>query len=163
MTFGLSIPQIAGNDKTSAAAFFAFIATLGFSSSTVLSKRALRHLPFHIGSYLRTLITTIVMLIIMLARGETSGIMQISSNQLFIFLLIIFSTGGPAMFLYYYGLKKIKASLATLCELAFPLTAVMLEYWLRGHSLNLVQWFGVVLLLLSIIRVTIINNQKQRQ
>jgi len=69
-------------------------------------------------------------------------------------LLIIFSTGAPAIFIYYYGLHHISASVATICELAFPLTAVVLEYLVYGKLLDPVQWTGVVLLLFSIIKVS---------
>jgi drug/metabolite transporter (DMT)-like permease len=78
----------------------------------------------------------------------------ISKHQVFIFLLIAFTTGGPAIFLYYYGLKRISASVATICELSFPLTSVILEYILRGNLLSPLQWFGVLVLFGSILKVT---------
>ena len=34
---------------------------------------------------------------------------------------------GFAIFFYYYGIKQISASVSTICELAFPLTAVHLS------------------------------------
>ncbi len=154
MTFGLSIPELKAGDKTVLAAIFALIAAISFSSSTVLSKRALRNVGFELGTYLRFTFTTIIMLIIVLTSGTITEISEISSHQLFIFLLIAFTTGGTAIFLYYYGLKRIPASVATICELAFPLTAVILEYFLRGNIMGPVQWAGAFLLLFSILRVT---------
>jgi drug/metabolite transporter (DMT)-like permease len=71
-----------------------------------------------------------------------------------IFLLIAFTTGGTAIFLYYYGLKKITASVAAICELAFPLTAIILEYILRKNILGPIQWIGVILLIVSIFKVS---------
>jgi len=154
MTFGLHLPELKAGDKTVLAAIFALIAAISFSSSTVLSKRALRNVGFELGTYLRFTFSTIIMLIIVLASGTITKISEISSNQLFIFLLIAFTTGGTAIFLYYYGLKKITASVAAICELAFPLTAVVLEYFLRGNIMGPVQWAGAFLLLFSILRVT---------
>ncbi|MCJ7554300.1 MAG: DMT family transporter, partial [Ignavibacteriaceae bacterium] len=61
---------------------------------------------------------------------------------------------GAAIFLYYYGLKRITASVAAICELAFPLTAVILEYFIRGNILGPVQWIGAIVLLVSIIKVS---------
>jgi len=75
-------------------------------------------------------------------------------------LLIAFSTGGPAIFLYYYGLKRITASVATICELAFPLTAVVLEYILRQNILSAIQWIGALVLLFSIIQVSHIQTRR---
>ncbi len=154
MTFGLNLPELKAGDKTVLAAIFALIAAISFSSSTVLSKRALRNVGFELGTYLRFTFSTIIMLIIVLTSGTITEISEISSHQLFIFLLIAFTTGGTAIFLYYYGLKRITASAATVCELAFPLTAVILEYFLRGNIMGPVQWIGAFLLLFSIVRVT---------
>jgi len=154
MTFGLNLPELKAGDKTVLAAIFALIAAISFSSSTVLSKRALKNVGFELGTYLRFTFSTIVMLIIVLTSGTITEISEISSHQLFIFLLIAFTTGGTAIFLYYYGLKRITASVAAVCELAFPLTAVIFEYFLRGNIMGPVQWIGAFLLLFSIVRVT---------
>jgi len=154
MTFGLHIPIISAEDKTTMAVLFALLAALSFSSSTVLSKRALKNVSFELGTYLRFAITSIIMLIIVLTSGTINNIPDVSTKQIYIFILIAFSTGGPAIFLYYYGLKRISASVASICELAFPLTAVILEFVLRDNLLGLVQWAGALVLLFSILRVT---------
>ena len=153
-TFGLHIPNISAGDKTTLAALFALLAALSFSSSTVLSKRALKNVSFELGTYLRFAITSVIMLIIVLASGTMNSIDDVSTKQIYIFILIAFTTGGPAIFLYYYGLKRISASVASICELAFPLTAVVLEFVLRDNILGPVQWVGALILLFSILRVT---------
>jgi len=154
MTFGLHIPIISAEDKTTMAVLFALLAALSFSSSTVLSKRALKNVSFELGTYLRFAITSIIMLIIVLTSGTINNIPDVSTKQIYIFILIAFTTGGPAIFLYYYGLKRISASVASICELAFPLTAVILEFVLRNNLLGPVQWAGALVLLFSILRVT---------
>jgi len=110
-----------------------------------------------LGTYIRFSITAIFMFFIVLSFGELSSVNNINEDQAMIFLLIALITGGPAIFLYYYGLKHITASVSTICELAFPLTAVLLEYSLRGNILGSVQWVGVLILLFSIIRVSILK------
>lgn len=157
MTFGFSLPIMAEGDKTLVAAGFSLIAAISFSSSTVLSKRALRNVGFELGTYLRFLFSAAIMLVIALLAGEIKEFVSVSTTQWWVFLLIAFTTGGAAIFLYYYGLKKITASVATICELAFPLTAVVLEYFLHGNILNPLQWMGVTLLIFSIIKVSGIN------
>jgi len=99
------------------------------------------------------------MLIISLASGSISSVADISTTQFFIFFLIAFTTGDAAIFLYYYGLKRITASVAAICELAFPLTATVLEYILRENILNPVQWAGVAILFFSILMVTRIRSK----
>lgn len=154
MTFGLSSPNFSTGDKTTIAALFALLAAFSFSSSTVLSKRALRNVDYEMGTYLRFLFSSIIMLIVAASTGDITSISEITTKQIIIFLIIAFTTGGAAIFLYYYGLKRISASVASICELAFPLTAVVLEYFVHGNILSPVQWIGVAVLLLSILKVS---------
>jgi drug/metabolite transporter (DMT)-like permease len=158
MTFGTSTPHFDTGDKTTIAALFSLIAAVSFSSSTVLSKRALKNVEYRMGTYLRFLFTSVIMLIIVLFMGEINQVGSVTTNQFYIFLIIAFSTGGTAIFLYYYGLKKITASVAAICELSFPLTAVILEYYVHGNVLGFVQWIGAGVLLLSILRITFLKN-----
>lgn len=162
MTFGFTLPNFLTGDKTFVAAGFSLIAAVSFSSSTVLSKRALRDVGFEMGTYLRFLLSAVIMIVIASLTGDIKTVVSVSSYQWMIFLIIAFTTGGAAIFLYYYGLKKITASVATICELAFPLTAVILEYFIHRNILDLVQWCGVALLIFSILKVSRIklNNVK---
>jgi drug/metabolite transporter (DMT)-like permease len=159
MTFGFALPNLSTGDKTTIAAGLSLIAAISFGSSTVFSKRALRNVGFELGTYLRFLFATIIMLVIVIFSGEIISISNVSNNQWGIFLLIAFTTGGAAIFLYYYGLKKITASVATICELAFPLTAVILEYAIHENIIGPVQWIGVLILLLSIIKVSSLKTK----
>jgi len=159
MTFGFDLPNFDTGDKTAIAALFALIAALSFAASTVLSKRALANIDYRMGTYLRFTLTAIIMLIVVSSVGEFDSISEITDHQIVVFLIIAFTSGGTAIFLYYYGLKEITASVATICELAFPLTAVGLEYILRGNILNWTQWLGVVLLIISITKVSQLNGK----
>ncbi len=154
MTFGYSLPNLTTGDKTLVAAALSLVAAISFGSSTVLSKLALKNVGFELGTYLRFLLSALIMLVIAAGYGDVTKINQVSQTQWGVFLLIAFTTGGAAIFLYYYGLKKISASVATICELAFPLTAVILDYLVRGTVLSFIQWIGVALLVYSIIRVS---------
>ena len=160
MTFGTTLPDLSTGDKTTVAALFALLAAFSFSSSTVLSKRALRNVSFEMGTYLRFLFSSVIMFVLVTSLGDIGSVSEITTKQVVIFLIIAFSTGGAAIFLYYYGLKRITASVASICELAFPLTAVVLEYFVRGNILSPMQWGGATLLLFSIIQVTRINSSK---
>lgn len=162
MTFGTNLPDFITGDKTTIAAMFALIAAFSFGSSTVLSKRALRNVSFEMGTYLRFLFSAIIMLALVVSLGDIGSISEITTKQIIVFLIIAFTTGGAAIFLYYYGLKRITASVATICELAFPLTAVLLEYFIRGNLLNAVQWTGAGLLFLSMVKVSVAQNQQNK-
>ena len=154
MTFGFTLPNFSTGDKTTIAVGLSLVAAISFSSSTVFSKFGLMNIDFSLGTYLRFLLSSIIMIAIAASFGELGSLPTVSSNQWLIFLLIAFTTGGAAIFLYYYGLKKISASVATICELAFPLTAVVLDYFIHGDILYVIQWLGVALLIFSIIKVS---------
>ena len=154
MTFGLEIPRLETGDKTFMAAVYALIAATSFSLSTVFSKRVLRSVDFGLSTYIRFLLSTIILLVLVMLNGDIRQVDTVTGFQFGVFLVIALTSGGLSTFLYYYGLTRITASLASICELAFPLTAVLLEFILRGNILNTLQWFGVLVLFIAIFKVT---------
>ncbi|MBU1164644.1 MAG: DMT family transporter [Patescibacteria group bacterium] len=154
VTFGLNQPEFSTGNKTFIAALFALGAAFAFGSATVFGKRGLQNINFRVGTYLRFGLTTLVMFFITAAVGDLSTINQITQRQLITFLIIVFSSGGLAIFLYYYGLKWITASVSTICELAFPLSAILLEFLIRGNALSLAQWAGAALMIYAMYKVS---------
>jgi drug/metabolite transporter (DMT)-like permease len=154
LSFGMKIPEITATDKTLWAALFSLLAAFSFGASTVLSKRGLKNVDFRLATYIRFAITALLLGVLLPFLNLTSSFGMVTTHHLLIFLLIAFTTGGSAIFLYYYGLKKISASVATICELSFPLTAVILEYLLRRNILDPFQWVGVIILFYSILKVS---------
>lgn len=154
MTFGFQAPNLATGEKTIAAAGFALAAAAAFAAGTVLGKMALKNVSHQVSAYGRFVFTALVVFVLALTTGDVWKYPQITSDQWTIFFAIALITGVVGMLIYYYGLKRVSASVATICELAFPLTAVLLEYFVRGNLLSLPQWIGVVILLISIILVT---------
>jgi drug/metabolite transporter (DMT)-like permease len=57
--------------------------------------------------------------------------------------LLAFVTGFLALGLYYYGLRSTPAVLATIAELAFPVSAILVGYFKFGQTLTGWQWVGV--------------------
>ncbi len=157
MTFGLNIPNLDSGNHTIGAALFALLAAFSFGFSTVLSKRALKNVTYELGTYLRFVTTSIIMFVVVLFVGKFSDVQNVTEIQWLIFGIIAFTSGGFAIFLYYYGLKRISASVATIAELSFPLTAILLEYFLHDNMLDWLQWIGTIILIYSIIRVSKLN------
>ena len=65
-------------------------------------------------------------------------------DELFIALLAIV-TGLVALLLYYWGLKRTTASVASLAELTFPVVAIAVGYFVFDATLTSTQLAGVVL------------------
>jgi len=57
--------------------------------------------------------------------------------------LLAVVTGFVALGLYYYGLRVTPAVAATLAELAFPVSAILVGYFKFGQTLTGWQWVGV--------------------
>jgi drug/metabolite transporter (DMT)-like permease len=160
MTFGIAKPIFDSGNQTFMAASLALLAAVSFALSTIFSKRALRNVDYGLGTYIRFLIFSAVMILIVIPSGDIARISDISQEQIFILILIVLTTGSLATYLYYYGLKYISASVSSICELAFPLTAVLLEFILHGKILSMVQWAGVALLFVAIRQVTAITKSE---
>jgi drug/metabolite transporter (DMT)-like permease len=65
--------------------------------------------------------------------------------------LLAFVTGFLALGLYYYGLRRVPAVAATLAELAFPVSAILVGYFKFGQALTGWQWVGVALTSLVVV------------
>jgi len=59
--------------------------------------------------------------------------------------------GLLALWLYYRGLRTTPASVATLAELAFPLSAIVINWVWFGATLTLTQWVGVIVLMTTLV------------
>jgi drug/metabolite transporter (DMT)-like permease len=155
LTFGLQLPDLKTGSKTPLAAAYSLLAAFSFGSATVLSKGVLHRISFQAATFYRYGFTTLIMLVFVLVTGSLKEFSSITTNNWIIFLIITFTTGSGAIFLYYYGLRKVKAMVATICELCFPLSAIMFDYLFHGKILTPVQWVSAAVMLLAIVRLTI--------
>ena len=159
VTFG-SNPISAGDNNTLIAALFSLLAAFCWGSSTVLGKQALIYLSFSLVTAMRLIITMIVGLFIIIYSGWGVIYSHISYEQWKALLLIVISTGTVALFIYYYGLKKLPASHTTLFELFWPLSAVMIDWIIIGNPLSIPQLSGAVILLAS---MTILSQERPNE
>ncbi len=172
LTFGLAAPDFSAEGML-LPALLAILAAFSFGSSTVFSKRAVAKVSHGLGTALRFLITTGIMAVIITiitilkASGVStmyagwSGLESITWSMIGAFVLIALTTGGTAIFIYYWGLKRVTASRSTIFEMAFPVSAVILEYIIHGSMLSAGQWIGAILVVGSI--MAIVNLQKSRK
>ena len=66
-----------------------------------------------------------------------------SGHDTFWIAVLALVTGLVALGLYYYGLQRTPAVAATLAELAFPVSAILVGYFKFGQTLTGWQWVGV--------------------
>ena len=137
-------------DFSHSAAFFAVMAAFSFGSSTVFGKRVVSDLDFKATTSLRFGFTALIALLYVSITGQIAQTSHFAPSHWLYFGLILCTSGAGAIFLYYYGLKKISASVATLFELFWPLTAILLDYLIYGHTLSPVQLVGCGVLILAL-------------
>ncbi len=131
------------------AALYALLAAFAFSSSTVFGKRFTNELSFSTATSLRFLATTILAFLVIFIGGYFKAIPDIQAIHWKLWVVIVFSSGALSMFIYYFGLKRIPASIATIFELVWPLSAVLLDYFVNDNHLTSIQIIAALVLLVS--------------
>ncbi len=153
VTFGMT-PMASWDDRTTIASLLALLAAFSWGSSTVLGKHALNKLPFQIVTSLRLTITALLAGIVLLATQDMTAVTEITKPQWSVLILIVVSTGAVALFIYYYGLNRLPASHATIYELFWPLSAISIDWFVRGRAMSPAQAAGSVILLSAIVMLT---------
>jgi drug/metabolite transporter (DMT)-like permease len=161
LTFGLHLPSLDSGANATYAAAYSLLAAFSFGSSTVFSKKILQKYSFYTATFYRYGITALLMMVYVLVTGRLSGFPEVTRNEWFIFLLIGMTTGSGAIFLYYYGLRKVRAMVATICELCFPISAILFDYLVNDKVLSSVQWISAGIMLFAIVKLSISNNEKK--
>jgi len=154
LIFGLNLPDFDTDSNTIYAAMFSLLAAFSFGSSTVLSKKILSKYSFQTGTFFRYGFTTLIMLSLIISTGRYDQFTLITNENWIFFILIGLTTGSGAIFLYYYGLIRIRAIMATICELFFPISAILFDYLINGRALTIVQWIGTIVMIFAIIKLT---------
>lgn len=151
LTFGIGVPKL---DATLLATVYALIAAASFGTGTVLSKRLLKRLDFATATFARFGMTALLALIVTpFVGGFAFG--SITTGNWITILIIALTTGSGAIFLYYYGLQRVRATTSAICELCLPLTAVILDYIVHGTLLSAWQGAGALLLIGAITRISL--------
>src|ERR687890_366893 len=121
-------------------------AALLWGSSTVLGRLVLKDVPFCALTGARLLLAAPLLAAIVVAQGSLGGIGAGFAAEPGRLVLLALIPGLLALLLYYRGLAGTKASYATLAELAFPATAVVLNWTFLGVGVSANQVLGFVLL-----------------
>jgi drug/metabolite transporter (DMT)-like permease len=161
LTFGWSLPDFSTEGITTVyAALLSLLAAFSFGSSTVFSKKILGRYSFVSSTFFRYGFTTLIMLIIVLCAGHIGDFSQVTQRNWLFIALIGLTTGSGAIFLYYYGLRHVKASLSTFLELMYPITAVVLDYFVNKTVYSPVQWVAAFIMLFAIVMLNIDAEKK---
>ncbi len=144
---------------TAIAGLLAIGAGFLWGSSTAISKYVLNKVSFLTATALRFALAPIFAFGFVVSMGQTTALTTINSSQWVSLLLIAFSTGMVALAIYYYGLKRTPARVATICELVWPASAVFIDYFYFHQTYSNTQILGIVVLLFAIYQIAWKNRQ----
>ncbi len=149
ITFAGVYPKFSLEGGNAIAALLAVGAAFCWGTSTVFGKKALESGSFFLITALRLLLTFLLAIIPLSFMGIGWSVMHttLTGSQWTALSLIVVSTGAVALCIYYFGLKRIPASHATLYELTWPLSAMVIDYIVNDRMLSPIQYLGAALLL----------------
>lgn len=141
-------PENAWADFHVAAALFALGASALWGAATVFGRYALADVSFTTLTALRFTTGFPALLVVLFLIAGVQGFQNYRAGDIPLYLGVALLPGLVAMLLYYRGLASTPASLATLAELAFPITGVLVNLFLvtPRQTISLDQVVGIVVL-----------------
>ena len=157
LTFGANLPTVGEDTATIYACILAVFAAFCFGSGIVFSKCITNKYSSTTITFYRYMITTIILGVFIIFSKNLYLFQHITPVNWLIFIIIIFTSGLPPIFLYYFGLKGIKANIAAFCELSLPISAVTVDYFVNRSYLSPTQFAGGTVMIVGIIML--VRNQ----
>jgi drug/metabolite transporter (DMT)-like permease len=154
VTFPMGVVNFAEGGAHVTAALYAFAAAIAWGSSTALSRYALLNHSNTLITGARFLLTVPIALIFVFGMGASASLTAVTAAQYGYLALIALSTGMLALWIYYRGLRTTPVRVAAIVELAFPMTAVAIDYFLYGTLLHWSQYLAAAVLLFAMYRVS---------
>ena len=109
---------------------------------------------------IKFIVTGTVALLIIISSGNFSNIYSLPLENYKTRIIIAFTSGSIALSIYYYGLQNLTASHTTIYDLGWPLSAVLIDWFIRGKTLSLAQMIGAIILVSSITILTKENSSE---
>ena len=150
VTFPLGRVNLDTGAGTLAAAGYAVLAAAAWGFSTALSRYLLNYMPDSLVVGWRFGLTSLWAGLGLLLTRSWLWPGDLSASQWGSLLAISLSTGMVALWIYYRGLQMTEVKVSTITELIFPLTAVLIDYWVYGQWLHWSQYLAGAVMLLAI-------------
>jgi drug/metabolite transporter (DMT)-like permease len=155
-------PGAAWQDFHVSAGLFAIAAAALWGAATVFGRYALEKVTFTTLTALRFTTALPALLIVLLLLGGPVAFASYRISDVPLYLAIALIPGLFPMLLYYRGLASTPASLATLAELAFPITGILVNLFFVSPSQTVSTWqlVGIVVLTGSLIALDYTNAKR---
>jgi DME family drug/metabolite transporter len=155
-------------DPSSVTVDSAIAATLAVSAAflwamgTILGRHLSSLLTFTELTALRFLVGLPASAVILLIVGDSATMASLTSSDWLGIALLALIPGLLALLIYYRGLRDSTASAAAVAELAFPLSAIVINRFAFDTVLSGSQWLGLALLSGTILAMTALASRDAR-
>ncbi|MGH2820413.1 MAG: EamA family transporter, partial [Actinomycetota bacterium] len=129
---------------------------------TVLGRHLTSRVEFKQLTALRFVVGLPATAILLVVFSSASVLRAVDGRAGLTLVLLALLPGLAALLLYYRGLRETPASAATLAELAFPVSAVTINYLAFGTTLGLTQWLGLAVLSATILAMGLAGSRGTR-
>jgi drug/metabolite transporter (DMT)-like permease len=155
-------PEHAWADFSVQAGLFALAAAALWGSATVFGRYALANVRFTTLTALRFTFGLPVLAVVLLLIGGVGAFFQYRPSDLPLYLGLALLPGGLGLLLYYRGLASTPATLATVAELAFPITGVLVNLYLVTPRQSITAWqvVGIVILWVALAALDFANARR---
>ena len=153
-------PQLAWADFHVAAALLALGASALWGAATVFGRHALAGVSFTTLTGLRFATGFPALAAVLFLLGGFGAFGHYRGSDVPLYLAVALLPGMVAMLLYYRGLASTPASMATLAELAFPITGVVIGLLYFHQSVTGWQLLGIAILWASLAALDWLNARR---
>jgi len=158
VSFGGLLPTGFAWDAKTLGVLLALGAAFFWGGSTVFGRLVLDKVSFQMMTSLRFLTALVFLFVLEISYKRLPELaIATSKDWMFVFFTAVVA-GFISLLIYYYGLRSTKASVATLCELVFPLSAVVVNWKFLGSTLSWQQILGGLILLVAITGLSLGNR-----
>lgn len=156
LTFSVRLPH-AGWAGSGIGALCALGAAFLWGGSTVMGKRVVNKVSFSTMTALR-FATALPLLFVLVEVQHPVWHHVFQAFTLWpVWANLLFQTLVPSLIsllLYYRGLDGVRASFATIAELAFPATGLLLNWLVLHQTISLGQWLGFAVIWLAVLQLS---------
>ena len=158
----ITFPELKVSGLQFAGGTLGILAALGaaffWAGSTVLGRLVLKKASFQLMTGLRFLGALFFLFLIALYYGRLDEVGQAGATDWWFVAIIALIAGLISLFIYYRGLKHTSASIATIAELAFPFSAVIINWIFLDAPLSFGQIVGGVVLRAALVGLSRVNQ-----
>ena len=129
---------------------------------TVLGRVMLAQISFKTVTSLRFLIAFIFLLFWNLHEATIATVEALTGKDILFIIIVAVTSGFTSLFIYYKGLERTRASVATFAELGFPFLSVLVNALALGVFLKPIQLVGMALLVFAVAKLSRIDQSTQK-